>query len=344
MKFKSCLLIAFAILTTMTFTNDAQAMLNPTLGRFMQRDSYQHNRVGGGYQDGMNRYAYYAGMEGGVDPTGEKIEINNIKFTNLNPYNKFDNAGGFRKYSSKLKATWKVNTTGGDDVEYYTHSNLTYRIQNVASGNTVKPKTDWDFYFDGIDKGYMSFDIINSGRYSSRSEFESDIGAEPRARNYPRRRKDPKYIEDIANWMQKKRGWYAKHFTAAGTRGHVLHTVEYKEYCKGTGDSKLFKKPTKGLGFGHKTNEFGHKTNGITGQPGWNSIGMTINKNYRTTAPHFWRDQPKDWAILTIRVEWEWVSWKSAYTAKFVYDVQYPYENSRNTSGNQLFKYSKPTQ
>ena len=44
-----------------------------TGGRYMQRDSLNNTQPGGGYQDGMSLYAYYAGMHGGVDPSGLRM-------------------------------------------------------------------------------------------------------------------------------------------------------------------------------------------------------------------------------------------------------------------------------
>ncbi|QDU33080.1 hypothetical protein KS4_11220 [Poriferisphaera corsica] len=55
---KSILPILMATFTMMLCSTDAMAMYNPKLGRFMQRDSLNQNRTGGGYHDGLNLYQY----------------------------------------------------------------------------------------------------------------------------------------------------------------------------------------------------------------------------------------------------------------------------------------------
>ena len=45
-------------------------MLHPAVGRFVQRDPLDQNQPGGGYHDGMNVYAAYGALRGGMDPSG----------------------------------------------------------------------------------------------------------------------------------------------------------------------------------------------------------------------------------------------------------------------------------
>ncbi len=57
----SCVIFAFVFVAMLP--SQAEAMYDPGTGRFMQRDP-------AGYVDGMNRYAGYHVMHGGVDPSG----------------------------------------------------------------------------------------------------------------------------------------------------------------------------------------------------------------------------------------------------------------------------------
>lgn len=59
----SCVIFAFVFVAMLP--SQAEAMYDPGTGRFMQRDP-------AGYVDGMNRYAGYHVMHGGVDPMGMK--------------------------------------------------------------------------------------------------------------------------------------------------------------------------------------------------------------------------------------------------------------------------------
>jgi len=63
MTSRTLLSVLVAMLLMSFAATDAMAMLNPTTGRFMQRDP-------AGYPDGMNRYGAYHVMNGGVDPSG----------------------------------------------------------------------------------------------------------------------------------------------------------------------------------------------------------------------------------------------------------------------------------
>jgi len=56
--------VLMASLVALIVSADAAAMYAPKLGRFMQRDPI-------GYPDGMNAYAGYHVLHGGVDPSGE---------------------------------------------------------------------------------------------------------------------------------------------------------------------------------------------------------------------------------------------------------------------------------
>ncbi|WP_432797544.1 RHS repeat-associated core domain-containing protein [Poriferisphaera sp. WC338] len=71
------LLILFTLIAaTLLAPTTASAMLNPKLGRFMQRDPLNRNQPGGGYHDGQNLFQYVGNNPiQWFDPNGLKLDI-----------------------------------------------------------------------------------------------------------------------------------------------------------------------------------------------------------------------------------------------------------------------------
>ena len=66
MRAKSFLFVLLAILTTFALPEASDGVMQPRMGRFLQRDPV-------GYPDGMNSYAAHHVLRGGVDPSGGEL-------------------------------------------------------------------------------------------------------------------------------------------------------------------------------------------------------------------------------------------------------------------------------
>ena len=142
MKLRMLAIVIVALLFA-AIASPAQAMYHPGMGRFMQRDML-------GYPDGMNRYAAYHVMHGGLDPTGlgwvedqlaqqAGIPDDEIRAANSNGYSALDPQYVPQKnpYSQYYEGKKR-----NDEFEYKTPSDIGFSRNRSRVIAVFEPKTN----------------------------------------------------------------------------------------------------------------------------------------------------------------------------------------------------------
>ncbi len=222
MLYRTSLIALLTFASILVIADQATAMYHTQLGRFATRDPL-------GYPDGLNTYAGYHIMWGGVDPYGED---------SVDLYNREHNLlSGGKLRESRLGPTfvWGVSVPDEKCNPPYTNAEayeyeFVWNITNTNNGNKVSGGYHVSVIHDNPKETWR----INLGRgtgyYRHYMDFSRDWIREhhPNFKDYSRERKDE--IRHVANEYGKKRS--AEEASArwvGGAQGTATYSII--KYC-----------------------------------------------------------------------------------------------------------------